>query len=459
MAEGPKERRDRFRLLFAASLLTLVLGYWLKVRCLHEPWTGGYEFRHYCFSDTYIHWWVYGFADGAIPYVTHWNEYPALTGTFSWIISLASNDVATWWRLHGLTLLAAALVVTWVLYKMGHDWRSAAPWVFAPTIVMSGFVNYDFWALGFLALGLWFHHERRPWLTGIFLGLGAAAKIFPGLLWPPVAVVLLNEARERGLGITDWHAWRDPAKVTGGFLLGLLPINLLYMAINFDLWRQTWTFQSERTTTYETTFYFLDRMVTQPIFDHVMTAGEMNLLSSLAFFTGSGLLLLAALRRRSTNTHLLALGVLLIYLLTTKVYSSQHGLWILPVIAMARLPHWTWASFSVADVVAVNWLYHFFTPPMGGQTNDRSFEFLPLVEVWVAVRLAILGIILAYVVWRVMRDDYGPAQVRTDPTRPTRRSSLTELSDAMDSADAGTVSDAVESNRRQRPARRQAELP
>lgn len=405
--ETPSARARRFQLIMGASLATLLLAYWLKVQCLAHPPGGGYEFRHYCYSDTYFHYGQYGFAAGATPYVTHWNEYPALTGIFSWVIAQFATDVVSWWQYHAWSLLAFGLAATYGLFRMGHDWRSAAPWVLGPTVVMSGLTNYDLWPIGFLGLGLWCYHERRLPLAGLFLGLGAAAKLFPGFLWPVLVVVLLNEARNKGLGWQDRALYKRPLRLTAGFLLGLLPVNLVLIAANRDLWMQTWRFQSERGTTYETIYYLVDQEILQPVFQHAMSVDEMNAVGALGFFGGSLWLLIWALRKRVVDAYTLSVAIVALYLLTTKVYSTQHTLWLLVPMVVARIPKWTWAILTAADLVALVWLYQMFTPPVGA-FEGRDYAFEPNVRVASAARLIAIGIILAVAVWRLRRATMAP---------------------------------------------------
>ena len=418
-----RERFTRLQLILASSGLTLVLAYWLKARCLKQNWNGSFEFRNYCYTDYYIHYGSYGFNQKVVPYVTHWNEYPALNGAFQFIISRLVDNVHDWWVYHAVSLFVFAMAATYALYRMGHDWKSAAPWVLGPTVLISGFTNYDMWPIGFMALGLWMFTEKRLGAAGLLLGLGAAAKLFPGFVWPPLVVALLNEARLRGVSWRDPGLYRKPARLTAGFLLGLVPINLVFLVQNPDVWMQTWRFQRERGTTFETIYYLFDQLVLQKHFQYAMTNEQMNIASALLFFGGSAAILLWALRKKTVDWATLSLAVVALYLLTTKVYSTQHSMWILLPIVVARMQRWPWVVFAAADIIGFVWLYQFFAPPLG-ETGGRSFEFIPVIQLAVAVRLAALAAMLYVSLRRIQREPAPPPSPQEPPAQgpePTSR--------------------------------------
>src|SRR4029078_8027583 len=87
----------------------------------------------------------------------------------------------------------------------------------APTLLIYGFVNWDLIAVMFATLGVVAFLRRRNVWSGVFLGLGAAAKLFPGLLLIPL---LLGRLRERDPDGAIYLAWAS----LGTWVVGNLPV-------------------------------------------------------------------------------------------------------------------------------------------------------------------------------------------------------------------------------------------
>jgi len=397
--------------LLAFSAMTLVLGYWLKARCAAVPWVGGFEFRNYCYSDVRALYWANGYADGRMPYVDVRSEYPVITGIIPWILTRFFHNVNDWWHANAVLLFLAGLGVTYCLGRAGHDWRAAAPWILAPSLVIDGFTNWDLWATLGLVAGLVLFLEGRLVGSGVAIGLGTAAKFFPAVVGPGLALVLVNRARNQGAD------WRSPAlrgqlaKLAGGFVLGWLPVNLPFILRNRTLWWETYRFHEERGTTYQTIGYFLDQKVMMPHFDHALTTTEFNRLALVLTLLGMVVTLAIGWRRRSEDAMLLSTGLLAVFVAAGKVYSLQYALWLLPLFVLARLPRWLWYTFTAAHVVSYVWAYHMRLGPWG--------EFVPLFEASSFVLLVCICMMVV-IAWRRLSGTRVPV---TAPSAPEAASS------------------------------------
>lgn len=119
-------------------------------------------------------------------------EYPPLA-----IVTFAVATLLGSVRLTLPLLILPLLLLAW--------WRlagtsSRAPWLVAcvalvPTVVVFWEIKYDALPTALLVLGLVAAHGRRWSTSGVWLGLGAAAKWFPGLAVPVLAVALLRRRR------------------------------------------------------------------------------------------------------------------------------------------------------------------------------------------------------------------------------------------------------------------------
>lgn len=388
------------------SLMTLGLGYWLKARCLQVPWHGGQPFRHFCYNDLFPLYYSNGYASGEMPYVTVQSEYPVITGILPWVLARFLDGVEPWWHGNAVLLLLAGLAVTVILVRAGHDWRSAAPWVLAPSVVVDAFTNWDLWAVAFLVAGLAAFKKGRLGLAGAMIGLGTAAKIFPALAGLAMLVVVVNQARDRGPLLRDPQLRRDAALLAAGFAAGWLPLNLAFFLNDPHLWWATYAFHAERGTSYQATWYLIDQYIAIPN-GHPLSHGAFNLGSLALTVLATTMLVATAVRGRAKDAALISAALVAAYIVAGKFFSPQYVLWLLPLLVLSRLPRWLWAALSVGHVVSVLWVYHFrMNPP--GATEGVSPEFLPLVNLWSTVLLAAITAIAMVAAARMGRPAARP---------------------------------------------------
>jgi uncharacterized membrane protein len=385
----------------AISFVTLGLGYWLKARCLNRAWGGGNEFRHFCYNDLLPLYGTNGYAAGETPYVTVQNEYPVLTGIIPWVLARFLDGLEAWWHGNAILLLLAGLGVTALLVVGGHDWRSAAPWVLAPSVVVDGFTNWDLWAVFFLTAGIVAFQRGRLGLAGFAIGLGTAAKLFPAFAGLAMLLVVVNRARARGPLLRDANLRREAMLLATGFTLGWLPVNLAFLLNDPYLWWATYVFHSERGTSFQATWYLIDQYIAIPA-GHPLSLEEFNRGSlALTALAMAGLVRMA-LRSRTQDVALLSLAFVGASILTGKFLSPQYVLWLLPLLVLGRLPRELWAALTAGHVVSVLWAYHFRLPPPGA-TEGVSGEFLPLLNFWSAVFLGAIAAIVAACVLRMRK--------------------------------------------------------
>ena len=126
---------------------------------------------------------------GSFPYADFYFPYPPIFGYFIYIISLIFPSVDGF-RFFAILLDTALIPLIWKLVKrnVGERWASIAVLAYAllPVSVIESGWNGHFEPLVnlFLLLSIWFLFEGRHRLSGSFLGLAAATKIYPILLFP-----------------------------------------------------------------------------------------------------------------------------------------------------------------------------------------------------------------------------------------------------------------------------------
>ncbi|GAA2635833.1 glycosyltransferase family 87 protein [Paractinoplanes durhamensis] len=353
-AVQPEARRGRFwtaaRIILALTCITLAFSWVQKSPCQTGDWQKNIQYTRFCYTDVLALYYAEGLNDGKVPYKDHQVEYPVVTGYFMGALGLpvhaygvkhpAINQGQWFYNANALVLSALAVATAAVILAL----RRRRPWdaaIFAlsPIIFFTATVNWDFLAIGLAAIGLYLWAKRRPVWAGVFLGLGAAAKLWPLFILGPILILAL-----RSKTIQKW-VW-----VALSTVLTWIVVNFPVWYLWHDSWLRFFRLNSERPIDWGT-FWYVGRYLDgkwhngaegdqgpfQWLSNHVPTLNYVTYgLFGLAC-VGIAVLALAAPRRpRLAQLSFLVVAAFLIF---SKVWSQQYVLWLLPLIVLAR-PRW-----------------------------------------------------------------------------------------------------------------------
>jgi Glycosyltransferase family 87 len=329
-----------------ATVLTLLVGFLVKAPCL-GPWSDGRQYNRLCYSDVAA---LYasddrdrGLDQNRFPYVDGQNEYPVLTGLAMWVAALPADSYPSFFVWTSILLTGAALVTAWALTRIAGRW--AFLFALAPTLAIYGLVNWDLIAVMLATVATLAYLRRRDGAAGVMLGLGAAAKLYPGLLVAPFALGRLREGRGP-----------DAARVAGAAALSWAAINLPLALASPERWSEFFRFNSSRGADWDSLWFLLERT-----FGFTWDTAALNALSAAAFVVLSVVLWRAAAwRRPDFPAWTFGFPLLVAFLLTSKVYSPQYGLWLLPWFAAALPDLRLFALFEAADVAVFVTRFQFF---------------------------------------------------------------------------------------------------
>ncbi len=357
------------RVILLIALVFLALGWFAKAGCLQQApdkttkvlgldWDNHRQYTALCYADTIPLYGAEKLNEGALPYKASWfqddgnggqeqrfMEYPVATGMFMYAAAQtaqgwewahenwgvpAALDVVLFFNLVALGLALCWLVTIWAtaLTAQRRVWAAALA-AASPLVIVHIFTNFDAIATAALAVAMLAWSRRNPWLTGLFLGIGMAAKLYPGLLLIPLLILCLRAGKVRDFGIT--------AVVTA---TTWLVINLPIMVLYPRGWSEFFRYNSERGTDPDTLFNVISAVSgyqwgnqpgQAPSLLNAISMGLFILIClALAFMAFH-----APMRPRLAQLMFLTVAG---FLLVNKVWSPQYSLWLVPLAVLA-LPH------------------------------------------------------------------------------------------------------------------------
>ncbi|MCH6468399.1 glycosyltransferase family 87 protein [Sinomonas terrae] len=392
--------------VLAASGGVLIKGY-----CQAVGWNPPTEFYATCYSDLPTLFKERGLADGVLPLFSHSAlfEYPVITSLIAGFTALlvpgvgATDARATTYFDINAVLLAVMWLITVVATARSNPRRpwDAALVAIAPGFILAGFINWDMWAVAFLALGLLAFSRNRPVLAGLAIGLGVATKFYPVLVLGVLVLLALRTGR-----------WRQTLLTLASAAVAWLIVDVPAAIANPRDWSFFFTFSANRDPSFSSAYYSWNLLADRLHFAK-LSATTTNTLFIVTFaLCCLGIAFVAFHAPRRPRVAQLAFLVVAAFVLTGKVYSPQYVLWLIPLFALAR-PRWrdflVWMAGEALHWVAI-WMYLGWTTSNGPVQNNIDTPYYVMAVV-------VHMITLLYVCLHVIADIYDPA---TDPIRRSR---------------------------------------
>lgn len=422
------------RIVLALTCLTLALHWLQKSPCRRgETWVGYGQLSKFCYSDVVALYGAEGgLSQGGIPYLDYALEYPVVTGIFMSLVGLPVHAIGTRWNINeftwfydltalGLAVFAVASVAMILSLRRRRPW-DAAMFAVAPALLLTATVNWDLLAIVLAVGGIYAWSRRYPTAAGILLGLGAAAKLWPGFLLVPLLLLGLRTGHNRPV----WIAVRA---AVASWLAVNVPVALADLTANgsLDNWLRFMRLNTERPIDWGTFWYvgqYLDRNLVGGQGPFQWLGGNvdpyLNWLSYGLFglaCLGIGWLALAAPRR----PRLAALAFLIVaaFLLFSKVWSQQFVLWLVPLVVLAR-PRW--GAFLAWQVAEVAYFFAFYGQLIRAvPEGDRPEGLFVIPEGWfilaATLRWTTVAVLCGYVVYDALhpREDVVRRSYGDDP--------------------------------------------
>jgi Gpi18-like mannosyltransferase len=369
-----------------------------------------------CYSDIGILYRIRGHALGQVPYLDFDWEYPVLSGAFAEAArritdllgfkagpdldaaqTLANANV--YFAVTAVGLFACFLGIVAVQRRLmgSHPWGVAAV-AAAPAVMTTGIINWDLFAVLLCSLGLLAWTRDRPIWSGVWLGLGVAAKLYP--------IVIIG-----GLFVLCWRSRRlvDFLRLLGASVVAWLVVNLPLMIAKPDGWLHFYTFNQGRAADLGSIWYALNLVGLGTVNAQSWALGLM-----VVGYAGIALLtLLAPVRPRLGQIAYLCVALMVSLNL---VYSPQYVLWTLPLIVWAR-PVWR----DIATYVVAELIYFVAIWDHLGHFSAVGPPRFYVIAVF--IRVAATWWLMARVVRDVWRPTTDPSAAERDLT-PAQRAQL-----------------------------------
>jgi uncharacterized membrane protein len=222
-----------------------------------------------------------------------------------------------------------------------------------------------------MVAGLFAFERGRDGAAGVAFGLGAAVKLFPAIVVPPLIAVRLATGDRRG-------ALRLALSSAAVFVA----INLPALAGNPSGWWWPFSFQARRNATWGSAWFYLFRLAGLPV--HGSAGAQLaNVVSLLALVAALAWLTFVT-RRRRLQPIAVASAAVAIFVLCNKVYSPTYDLWLVVFFVLLPFSRRLWVTFCVVDLAVFVTVYGHFH---GIGSQQFVLTVLPIL---VAVRTVVL---------------------------------------------------------------------
>jgi uncharacterized membrane protein len=386
----------------AASVLAALLGFAEKLPCSSggawNSFTG--QFQDSCYTDIYPLYYTEGLSAGKVPYYGHPVEYPVLMGWMmeaaAWLVHSVSDAYARGQDFYYVTVLMLAVcLIAGVLATAatahreggGAGWQAALMVALSPGLILAAYINWDLFAMALTACGMYAWAQRRPWLAGVFLGLGVATKFYPLLFFGALFLLCLRAGKLREFG-----------QALAGGLIAWLLINLPVALTATSGWAEFYTFSRDRGADWGSV-WFLFEHYNLPVIGN-SSLGELNLITSGSFAVACVLIAALALAApRRPRLPQLCLLLLASFLILNKVWSPQYVIWLVPLAVLARPRIWAYVLWQCAEIAYFFGIWGYFVYlylPPSGINNGWYFAIL-------AARLLTLALLSATVVVDILQ--------------------------------------------------------
>ncbi|MDQ0799144.1 glycosyltransferase 87 family protein [Arthrobacter sp. SLBN-112] len=393
------------RVLVVLTALAALVGILLKGYCRVNGWETPTQFYATCYSDFPELFRNRGMAQGVFPILGSGSqfEYPVLIGLIAgltaWLVpgGDANARALAYFDINAVLLAAVAMLTVVAIARMpGRRPWDAAMVAVAPGIVLAGTINWDLWAACLLAGGMYFFARQRPVAAGILIGLATATKLYPLLVLGAILLLAVRTGR-----------WRPLLLTAGSAAATWLVANLPFAAANPTGWAYFFQYSADRGAGYSSPWFAYNLVAARLGWSGLAPDAVSALSAGLFVLLCAAIAAIALTAPRRPRLAQLAFLIVAAFILTSKVYSPQYVVWLIPLLALAR-PRWrdflVWQGIEALHWAAI-WMYLGQVTSAGSSQHNLDMPYYVLA---VAAHMAAVAYLMARIVWDIYNPAYDP---------------------------------------------------
>jgi hypothetical protein len=353
-----------------------------------------------CYSDLSVLYRFEQLEGGRIPFLQECqpaerpcDEYPVGTMLLMWGAAGTGGQLAGYagfyWT-NVVVLLACALVATWALERMRARTILFAA---APVLAIYGTLNWDLFAVASATVATLLLVRGRAIASGVGLGIGAVAKVYPMLLVLPFGLHEAHEDRRR-------QAVRLAMAAAGTWAI----INIPFAVEGGPEWSGFIDFNRRRGADLESMWTALCQLRI------CLSAGVLNVLVPIAVAASVwGVWRWVTMRDPGVPRWMMTFPMLVLVIVLGKFWSPQFALWLLPWFALSRIPVHAWLTYQASEVLEY-------------LIRSRFMSSSPVPLSLLSVAVTLRAAVLLWCLWLWMRD---PRPAPAVGVAPEERATMT----------------------------------
>lgn len=317
-----------------------------------------------------------GIGPGSFPYIDRVTEYPVGSGLLLYLAAVIAPSPMGVLVVTALASGGLCVVITVVLERRcgARAWR----WAIGTPVLLFAFQNWDVFVIAATLGALLAFERRRDRAAGAAFAIGAAIKLFPAFLVPPLVALRWAQGDRRG------------AKRLAGWSIAVFTaLNLPFIIVNRAGWWWPFAFQSRRAATWGSAWHWAYELIGLPRHGHE-AAGIANVVSLTAVAIGLGWLTVRAVRRNLDPVAIAGAGVA-IFLLCNKVYSPTYDVWLVPFFVLLPLGRRLWLAFCAVDLAVYLTVYGYFHGAGTAAFAGTLLPFLVLARTLILLRTTLVA--------------------------------------------------------------------
>lgn len=319
----------RALLLFLSLAFSLGAGFALKFNFHFHP---SQPFIAFTNSDIWDFWnRISGGVSTNLLSANIWKlEYPLLTKVFVYATYNLTHGLIPFFSLTAIVFSILIVIASFLLYKIMVEevqpfWRLILFWALAPSMFAFAFFNWDILSVFCVILAIYLYRKNHDIWAAIAIALGTWFKLFPLMMLIPALLQRYKEGKKRKV-----------FEILLTFFIVTLAVNLPQILNNYKDWSYFLTFNASRPPMHLESFWVGIWVLSDKFLGHNFYLRKsyevfVNQASVITFGLGYLFLLVWFWKKKTKEIFLrFSFTGLLMLLASTKIFSPQYTLWLLP---------------------------------------------------------------------------------------------------------------------------------